>query len=89
MFGLIYGSILTAGAFGFYGFNEILFAQIFEVYAEADRIGGPKQLKEYGEWNEALFGIGAAGAFISFMLSLVTWCSMKVEKDRKSTSVVF
>ena len=88
MFGVIYGSFLTAGAFGFYACNEILFAQIFDAYAEAP-LGGKKQLREFGEWNQDLFGICTVGALIALICSIVTHCSMAEYKERKSTSVVF
>jgi len=39
MFGPIYGSFLTAGAAGFYAFNEVLYAQVFESYATKDVYG--------------------------------------------------
>ena len=88
-FGPIYGMLLTAGAFGFYGFNEVLYAGIFENYAVADTLGGEKQLKEYGEWNQALFGITAGAAFIAFMLTVVSHISLNRAETKRAVSVVF
>ena len=87
-FGPIYGMLLTAGAFGFYGFNEVLYAGIFEDYAVADTLGGEKELKEYGEWNQTLFGLTAGAAFIAFILTVVSHISLKTAEN-KIDNVVF
>ena len=88
-FGPIYGMLLTAGAFGFYGFNEVLYAGIFEDYAVADTLGGEKSLKEYGEWNQTLFGLTAGAAFIAFMLTVVSHISLNRAETKRAVSVVF
>ena len=87
-FGPIYGMLLTAGSFGFYGFNEVLYAGIFEDYAVADTLGGEKELKEYGEWNQTLFGLTAGAAFIAFILTVVSHISLKTAEN-KIDNVVF
>ena len=43
-FGILYGSFLAAGGFGYYAFNEVLFGQIFSEHAETT-INGELRLK--------------------------------------------
>ena len=74
-FGLVFGSFLTAGAVGMYGFDEVFFAGIFEVFA--DDVDGVYKLTEYGAWNISIFGACAAAAFVCFLLSLVNYRAVK------------
>ena len=68
-FGLIFGSFLTAGAAGMYGFDEIMLEGIFEMFA--DDVDGVYRLTEYGAWNISIFGVCAAAAAGCFVLALV------------------
>lgn len=89
-FGPIFGSFLTAGAAGFFAFNEVLFAQVFEGYAPTNSVTGVKEFDKYGDWNQALFGITTASAFIAFMLTVVCFCSLrKSDEPTKLGSIVF
>ena len=92
MFGVIFGSFLTAGAAGLFAFNEILYAQVIEGYAEYDSQGRPKPWTEYGEWNQALFGIAAGSAFMAFMVTIVSYCAQRMQRSRslgKGMSIEF
>ena len=89
-FGPIFGSFLTAGAAGLYAFDEVLNAQIWEGYAPTDNYTHVKAFKEYGDWNQALFGIATGSAFIAFMLTVVCYCSLKKSGEpSKVSSVIF
>ena len=75
VFGLIYGSFLTAGVAGMYGFDEVFFAGIFEMFA--DDVDGVYKLTEYGVWNISIFGVCAGAAGICFLLSLINHRAVK------------
>ena len=74
-FGLIFGSFLTAGAIGMYGFDEVFFSGIFEMFA--DDVDGVYKLTEYGTWNISIFGVCAVAAVVCFLLSLVNRRAVK------------
>ena len=77
-FGLLYGSFLAAGGFGYYAFNEVLFGQIFSEHAEAN-YNGVLRLKEYGEWNSQLFTLCLSASFVAFVCTILADWTQKVK----------
>ena len=81
-FGLLYGTLLTFGAVGFYGFNDLFLPGFFEMYEEKF-IGQKWSISEFGEWNYYLFGICAILAFISAVVTFIS--SYQINKRDKAS----
>ena len=86
-FAIIFGTMMTFGAVGLFAYDEIFFPNIYQWYAEETT--GHTAFKGYGEWNQFLFTVLAAGYLICFFLAVVSHMSIvRREKEEGSKLVM-
>ena len=87
-FGILFGTMLSFGAVGLYGFDEIFFPNIFSWYA-TENAAGVHYFKSYGKWNEFLFTCLAGAYGVVFLLSIVSHISIRaIERAKKDELVM-
>lgn len=87
-FGIIFGTMMSFGAVGLFAYDELMFPNIYEWFAQETSTGG-SNFKGYGEWNRFLFSTLAGGYAICFILALISHISIvRREKEEGSKLVM-
>ena len=87
-FGIIFGTMMTFGAVGLFAYDELMFPNIYEWFAQETSYGGTN-FKAYGEWNRFLFSTLAGGYAICFVLATISHISIvRREKEEGSKLVM-
>lgn len=81
----ILGFLLTGGALGIFIFDELVFDQVYGMFASSSDTQS-SSLKSYGKWNMYIFIIALLSSFVCFIMCLGNYLTQR-NKDSKKDKV--